>query len=398
MDTAWQNWPTTGTRTLTARPASDLLPAISAGAFGARQEGYVEAIGAGALTLPPVSCAGPVTIQRPLNMPPQPEGFLAAVRYPRLTVARLHDATCLPGGVALVGEESVLLESFSAPWEADYHNDLDRAGGGWQVRNAIETVTTLDGPTLFIDYQHSAFFGHFIADALSRCWAIDYCRAWLRTDIRKILITEPVPDFISTMLRGLGVWTIPLRVGQAVRCRELIVATKAFQIQEYIAPPALALWSRLRASLSVPGDCPTRLFISRRRNPTRKLAEEEAVEALFARYGFTIFIPEDHDIRTQVSMFAGARLIAGCSGSNMFNIAFQREAAAILILVSPLLVHYSEHFFSAGHNARLSYFPGYVTDAQMAATPGYVHAPWHVDMAELADYVAGWVGSVGDGC
>jgi capsular polysaccharide biosynthesis protein len=200
------------------------------------------------------------------------------------------------------------------------------------------------------------------------------------------------------MLRGLGVWTIPLRVGQAVRCRELIVATKAFQIQEYIAPPALALWSRLRASLSVPGDFPTRLFISRRHNPTRKLAEEEAVEALFARYGFTIFIPEDHDIRTQVSMFAGARLIAGCSGSNMFNIAFQREAAAILILVSPLLVHYSEHFFSAGHNARLSYFPGYVTDAQMAATPGYVHAPWHVDMAKLADYVAGWVGSVGDGC
>ncbi len=130
---------------------------------------------------------------------------------------------------------------------------------------------------------------------------------------------------------------------------------------------------------------------ARRRNPTRKLEEEDEVEALVVKHGFTIFCPEEHDTGTQVSVFAAARFIAGCSGSNMFNIAFQRNAAAALILVSPLLVHYSEHFLAAGGNAKLSYFLGYVTEAQLALTPGYVHAPWHVDLEELGPYLVDWI-------
>jgi capsular polysaccharide biosynthesis protein len=395
MDSASQENTITAPGRLTARPAAALVPALTQAEFAAGQAGHIEAIGAGEMALPPVACHGvsprEVDIQRPLKMPAQPPGFLDSVRFPRLTISRLRDAVCVQGGIAIAAGQTVLLESFSAPWEADYHNELVRDGEGWRLRHAIDAASVLDGPTLFVDYQHSAFFGHFIADSLSRCWAVEFCRAWLRTDIRKVLITEPVPAFTAAMLGALGIWTIPLRAGQAVRCRELIVATKAFQLQEYVAPPAIALWQRLRDRLAVAGDWPARVFISRRRNPTRKLCEEDQVETLFATCGFTIFRPEEHDIATQISVFAAARLIAGCSGSNMFNIAFQRNAAAVLILVSPLLVHYSEHFLNVGGRARISYFPGHVTAAQMALTPGYVHAPWPVDMAALKTLVAEWL-------
>jgi capsular polysaccharide biosynthesis protein len=377
-------------RALMAAPVETIVPELSAAEFAAGWEGYVEAIAAGEMALPAVACHGEITIQRPRNMPPQEPGFLTEVRYPRLAISRVKDALCLAGGVAIAHEQAVLLESFAAPWDAEYHAALERDGSGWRPRQNIESTSVLDGPALFVDYQHSGFFGHFITDALSRCWGLDYCRAWLGTDIRQALITAPVPVYITNMLEALGIAAIPLHEGQPVRCRELIIASKAFQIQEYVAPPATALWHRLRDRLARPGHFPARVFVSRRRNPTRKLAEEDEVEALFVQHGFTIFCPEEHDVATQISVFAAARLIAGCSGSNMFNIAFQQHAAAVLILVSPLLVHYSEHFLNSG-GAKLHYFPGFVTAAQMAHTPGYVHAPWHVDMDALRHYVGPWV-------
>src|SRR5580698_9624439 len=151
-------------------------------------QGYVEAIAAGEMVLPAVSChdisPGQIEIQRPLNMPPQIPGFLTSVRYPRLLISRLTDAVCLPGGVAIADQQTVLLESFSAPWEADYHNAMVRDGEGWRLRQKVAATSVLEGPTLFVDYQHSAFFGHFIGDALSRCWAVEFCRAWLNTNIR----------------------------------------------------------------------------------------------------------------------------------------------------------------------------------------------------------------------
>jgi hypothetical protein len=60
-------------------------------------------------------------------------------------------------------------------------------------------------------------------------------------------------------------------------------------------------------------------------------------------------------------------------------------------LVSPLLVHDSEHFLAAGGRTGISYFPGFVTDAEMKLTPGYVHAPWHVDLAAPEIYIAAWI-------
>lgn len=376
---------------LMAAPVETIVPELSPAEFATGWEGCVEAIGTSEMALPAVACHSEIDIQRPLNMPPQAPGFLTAVRYPRLLISRVKDAICLAGGVAIAQEQTVLLESFSAPWEADYHLALERDGAGWRPRHSFESTSVLEGAALFVDYQHNAFFGHFIADALSRCWAVDFCRAWLGTDIRQALITAPVPLYIATMLDALGITAIPLHAGQAVRCRELIIASKAFQLQEYIAPPAPQLWQRLRDRLARPGNWPARVFISRRHNPTRKLLEEGEVEALFVQHGFTIFCPEEHDIATQISVFAAARLIAGCSGSNMFNIAFQQSATAVLILVSPLLVHYSEHFLSSGGGAKLHYFPGFVTEAQMALTPGYVHAPWHVDVSELRHYAAEWI-------
>ena len=108
--------------------------------------------------------------------------------------------------------------------------------------------------------------------------------------------------------------------------------------------------------------------------------------------------PEAHDIRDQIRIFAGATLIAGCSGSNLFNLAFQARARAILVMASPLLVHYSEQLLNALHGrASLDVLIGYVSDGDRLAHPGSVHAPWHLHPALVRDVVAGWLSRTDDG-
>ena len=107
--------------------------------------------------------------------------------------------------------------------------------------------------------------------------------------------------------------------------------------------------------------------------------------------GFTVIYPETMTVPEQISLFVRALLLAGCSGSNMFNLAYARGAKAAFILVSPLLIHYQEHFLAAGSVLAIECFIGQVTDEERAIRPGYVHARWHVDVGVLAERVDDWL-------
>ena len=403
--------------------AEQLAPRLDRAGFLSDGEGSVIALDAGTMALPPVRChvmrpAGSAVatcravaqtampIQRPVGMPDQGPGFRPAVRHPPLAVTRLRDVVCIPGGV-MVRDGVVLTETFSAPWEAYQHRHMTAAGDNWHLVDRGERTRSvgdeLRGPVLFLDHQHLDWFGHVLLDLLAPAWAHAYCRAYLGLRRLPVLCTRPTHGFVQTLIEAAGIARDDIAfIDRPVRCAELIVATKALQIQHYVAPPAAALWARMRDRIApgVPsGAAPVvdRLYVSRRLNPTRRLVEEPEVEHLFARHGFTVIHPERLDLHAQIRLFAGARLIAGCSGSNMFNLAFQGRAEAILVLVSPLLVHYSEQFLHATHErtATLDVVMGFTRDDELAAAPGNVHAPWHVDPMALANLVASWVGSNG---
>ncbi len=394
--------------------AEQLVPRLDQSGFVAGKEGSFVALDAGTMALPPVRChvmqpAGvgaacrtvdqaEMPIQRPINMPDQGPGFRDAVTHPPLAITRLRNVTCIPGGVML-REATVLTESFSAPWEAYQHRHMVAAADGWHLVDRGErtrlVADEIRDPVLFLDHQHLDWFGHVMLDLLAPAWAHAYCRAYGGIRRLFVLCTQPAHGFVRTLIEATGIPRSDIVfINRPVRCAELLVATKALQIQHYVAAPSAVLWGRMRDRVA-PGSPPLieRLYVSRRLNPTRRLVEEQAVEQLFLRHGFTVIHPERLDLHGQIRLFAGARLIAGCSGSNMFNIAFQNRAAAILLLVSPLLVHYSEQFLHATHEhaASLDVVMGFTRDDELAATPGNVHAPWHVDPAALATLVRRWV-------
>ena len=404
----------------TLASAADMVPVVTATAFAAGNEGWIAAVEAGRVRLPPVRCrriapdgAGPprlrtvraqdVPMQRPIGMPDDGPGFRDEVAHPALTVSCLHGAVCLPGGV-VVRNNTVLLNSFAATWDAREHRHLQRAADGrWQLASGQvfdpARLSVVVEPVLHLDHQHIDWFGHVIADLLSPGWAYEYCRAFLGVERLLVLCSAPRYAFVRHLLTGLGVPDRDLvLIDGPVLCRRLLLATKAMQVQGYVSAPAVRLWQGMRNRM-VPGPpAADRVYVSRRANPTRRLVEEEAVEAVFAAHGFRIFHPEGHDIREQMGIFAGARLIAGCSGSNLFNLAFQGRAEAVLVLVSPLLIHRSEQFLCArpgGGGASLDVLIGYVREGEMARHPGWVHAPWHLDPVLVADVVADWLRAAG---
>lgn len=326
---------------LQRRPAEQFGTRVSIDAFREGIDGTIEVLATGKTLLPPVQCwlageggrmthAEPlrqqdVPVQRPVGMPEQGPGLLEAVHHPSLCITRLRGAVCVPGGV-VVSRDCVLAESFSASWEAYQHRHLHPDGDNWRLPGWPELVwerlPLLREPVLYLDHQHIDWFGHVLLDLMAPAWAFEYCRAYLGLSGLRILCSRPRHDYVLRLLEaaGMGSSAVVL-IDEPVRCEELLVATKAFQIQEYTSPPAIRLWRTMSARVA--GSSPPssgRIYVSRSLNPTRPLAEESEVESLFRRHNFQIFHPELFDIATQIRVFAGAELIAGCSGSNMFGL------------------------------------------------------------------------------
>ena len=404
--TGWMDERTMGP-ILQRRSAEQLGPTLSPDAFRAGLAGTVEASPGGTTPLPPVQCwlggasieQHAVPVQRPLGMPDQGPGLLEAVRFPPLRITRLHGAVCVPGGVVLAGD-TVLAECFSASWEAYQHRHLTADGDGWRLAGwpglTAQALPALRGPVLYLDHQHIDWFGHVLLDLLAPAWAFGYGRAYLGLAGLRVLCSRSRHAFVQELLDAAGMdGSVVAPIEAPVRCDDLIVATKAFQIQEYISPPAVRFFRAM--SVRQAGTAPPssgRIYVSRARNPTRRLAEEAAVEALLRRHGFEVFHPELFDIATQIRVFAGAELIAGCSGSNMFGLAFRARARAILVFVSPLLIHYSEQLLHACRDeGALTMVIGSVRADEMEAAPGDVHCTWHVDMTAVEGLVAAWVGA-----
>lgn len=353
-----------------ARPIIELVPEISQQEFIGGSTGWWRALDRGVVSLPRVECwlssadadgspelhrVAPesMPIQRPVGMPDNGPGLRRDLPYPPCLISRLPGAICIPGGMA-IWDGHILAESFSARWEMYQHRHASLADDGWHVPalDGFDTgnLPVIDEPVLFLDHQHIDWFGHVLLDLLAPAWAHEMCLAYLQMSRLRVLCSKPRYAFVDKLLNAAG---IPAKsvvfIDRPVRCRELVVATKAFQIQEYVSPPSTRLWRSMRERVTGRSSPPgaLRVYVSRALNPTRRLVEERAIEALFLNRGFTIIHPEEYDVFDQIGIFSGATLIAGCSGSNIFNLAFQKNARAVLVLVSPLLVHYTEQLLQS---------------------------------------------------
>jgi capsular polysaccharide biosynthesis protein len=76
---------------------------------------------------------------------------------------------------------------------------------------------------------------------------------------------------------------------------------------------------------------PDRVYLSRSGVPIRTLTNEAVVERIFAGFGFAAVHPERLSVDQQIALVSNALLVAGPSGSALFNLAFQGRLRSAFI-------------------------------------------------------------------
>lgn len=130
-----------------------------------------------------------------------------------------------------------------------------------------------------------------------------------------------------------------------------------------------------------------RLYVSRRAGlgarSGRTCLNEQALEDELQALGIEIIHPDQLNVRQQITAFANASLIIGCSGAGMFNAVFApREAVVIEIESSSNWSYAHTSLFSS-----LGLRHGFVWGLPMSGHGSGPHVPFEVDVAAVCSRV-----------
>jgi Glycosyltransferase 61 len=78
-----------------------------------------------------------------------------------------------------------------------------------------------------------------------------------------------------------------------------------------------------------------RIFVSRRLMPTRRVVNEDEVEAYLRQYGFETWAPETLPFRDQVELFSQAEMVVSTHGSAFTNMLFSPLGLTVLDMIQP---------------------------------------------------------------
>ncbi len=94
------------------------------------------------------------------------------------------------------------------------------------------------------------------------------------------------------------------------------------------------------------------LYVSRRAQPRRRIANEAEIARVFERYGFLIVEPERLSFFDQIELFRGARVIAGVHGAGLVNMLFAEQGCLVIELVpqTPLRETFPSLASACGHS------------------------------------------------
>jgi capsular polysaccharide biosynthesis protein len=320
----------------------------------------------------------------------------AATHFPKMMITILKDAYCLPFGPPFLPNFKQIITDYLVPWAPEALGWFSHIGGDIYTANvSINTDDTeYDLDTAFyMDHSISGHYGHFIGDCLPRLHAWDICQA-LFGEMKIIVADSAQIDFQTHLLNAAGVASRDIvRIKGLVRCRRLLLATQSFGVEHYASPTSAKLWAAIRDRSSIRDiTLPSRIYLSRKGVKTRRLDNESDVERVFERHGFTIIRPETLRVEKQIALMANALLVAGPSGSGLFNLAFQGRMRSGFVLVWDGYIHMSEMLFSAGRGSDLWYHIGQSVPPD---TPGATRDNWAVDLARLESEVADWLAQTG---
>ena len=201
----------------------------------------------------------------------------------------------------------------------------------------------LTGRGVYLGHFMSWHFGHFMFETLSSFWILEELAAkdFDYFVFHPFQFGTDIVELNSFCFARFGI--DPAQV--------VFVGAEPLSFDELYVPERLARLNhssdpRLRwVYQTVAGHAPgrpapqRRFYVSRRvfnaKHSHRVVVNEMQIEALFKQAGFEILYPEQLTFPQQVEHCAGAAVMAGLSGSNLFNILFAPPGAVLIEIGDP---------------------------------------------------------------
>lgn len=200
----------------------------------------------------------------------------------------------------------------------------------------------VEGPTAFFGSVSPRVFGHWLVDIWPRAWLLSTA-VGPGLDSYKVLLPDSSPGWALDALFeffGFSAENVVLYSETSQKVETDLCLVPTYLHNNFAFHPHFLQFAAFmkRAVNSDMSPAPRRIYVSRRgfrahsHSYKRSIANEDAVEALFLKKGFTMVAPETLPLREQIALFRGAKIIAGEAGSALHNSIFADSGATVISL------------------------------------------------------------------
>lgn len=227
------------------------------------------------------------------------------------------------------------------------------------VRPPAGGTVSLGGDYFYLDNQFQGHFGHLLTEQISQLWG------WRRSkeefpNLRALVLERPghpMADWAYRILEAGGIPREEVHVAsEPVSVESLVVASPMFSMPDFVHPRIGETYLEIGDELEAKGTIetwPERVFCSRRGR--RAGHNKDEIEQTFVDAGFRVMYPEELSLGDQIRLVRRAEVIAGFSGSGMFQIAFSARPKHVILVGSESYTASNEYMIASvvGHRLDL---------------------------------------------
>ncbi|OLO37215.1 hypothetical protein BTR23_13900 [Alkalihalophilus pseudofirmus] len=298
--------------------------------------------------------------------------------------ASIKNALCFKHQTIVYDNQFILPDSFRHCDIISSHRSLqyDADTSSYNLKEKFNKVIWQPGDCIFLSGENSSGFGHFLLETVSRLWITKYIGI---KEYKFIMNPYDRQPWQIDILRALGIRPEQIvYLHHPVRCERLHIPVQSFVLRMYTSTFAYETWQKIGEyyDASVGFD---KIYVSRSKliNKRRRLLNELEVEKVFSSKGFSIIHPQELSINKQINLFRNAKIIAGPSGSAMYNCVFQNKPIKKLILSSDRFFKMSDVLINTSTKGQLYYFIGHTVNQN---TEG-VKTDWWIDIGKLKKFL-----------
>ncbi|MFA9556917.1 DUF563 domain-containing protein [Evansella sp. AB-rgal1] len=299
-------------------------------------------------------------------------------------LASIKDGLCLKNQVIIYDNKYILPDSFRHYQYISPHKGLrfNEVSNKFTTKERISETNYQPGDSIFLSGEISQGYGHFLLEVVSRLWITQYM------DISRYkFIMNPNDNkrWQLDILKSLGISKKQiLFLNEPIRCERLHIPVQAFVLRKYTSSYAYNIWTKIGEYYNRSVG-PKKIYVSRSKlnNKRRQLVNEKEVEKIFASFGFRIVHPQELSVGQQINLFKNANIIAGPSGSGMYNSVFQRKSRRKLVLTTRNFVKMSDILINTSTSGQLNYFFGETIENHKS-----IHeAKWRINIYKLRKFL-----------